>query len=149
MDQQPRPTKEPIINKLMLTGVIVQTIAITLTTLIAFAIGLKQPDPRYAETLAFTTLVFSELIRAYTSRSERTPILKIGVFSNKWMNWAVIGSGALMLLVLYVPFLQKIFNTVSLGWTEWKLIIPLFLIPSVAAEAVKYFVTARNKKKDK
>jgi len=149
MDQQPRPTKEPIINKLMLTGVIVQTIAITLTTLIAFAIGLKRPDPRYAETLAFTTLVFSELIRAYTARSERTPILKIGVFSNKWMNWAVLGSGALMMLVLYVPFLQKVFNTVSLGWTEWKLIIPLFLVPSVAAEAVKYIVTARNKKKAK
>jgi len=149
MDQKPRPTKEPIINKLMLTGVIVQTIAITLTTLIAFAIGLKQPDPRYAETLAFTTLVFSELIRAYTSRSERTPVLKMGVFSNKWMNWAVLGSGALMMLVLYVPFLQKIFNTVSLGWKEWGLIIPLFLIPSIAAEAVKYIVTARNKKKAK
>ena len=149
MDQQPRPTKEPIINRLMLTGVIVQTIAITLTTLIAFAIGLKQPDPRYAETLAFTTLVFSELIRAYTARSERTPILEVGVFSNKWMNWAVLGSGALMLLVMYVPFLQKIFNTVSLGWAEWRLIIPLFLVPSVAAEAVKYIVTARNKKKVK
>ncbi len=149
MDQQPRPAKEPIINKLMLTGVIVQTIAITLTTLIAFAIGLKQPDPRYAETLAFTTLVFSELFRAYTARSERTPILKIGVFSNKWMNWAVLGSGALMMLVLYVPFLQKIFNTISLGWAEWKLIIPLFLVPSIAAEAVKYIVTARNKKKAK
>jgi Ca2+-transporting ATPase len=149
MDQQPRPAKEPIINRLMLTGVIIQTIAITATTLIAFAIGLKQPDPRYAETLAFTTLVFSELIRAYTTRSERTPILKVGVFSNKWMNWAVLGSGALMLLVLYVPVLQKIFNTVSLGWAEWKLIIPLFLVPSIAAEAVKYIMVARNKKKAK
>jgi len=149
MDQQPRPAKEPIINRLMLIGVIVQTIAITLTTLIAFAIGLKQPDPRYAETLAFTTLVFSELIRAFTSRSERTPILEVGVFSNKWMNWAVLGSGALMLLVLYVPFLQKIFNTVSLGWTEWKLIIPLFLIPSVAAEAAKYIMAVRDKKRAK
>ena len=149
MDQKPRPAKEPIINQLMLVGVIVQTIAITLTTLIAFAIGLKQPDPRYAETLAFTTLVFSELIRAFTSRSERTPILKVGVFSNKWMNWAVLGSGALMLLVLYVPFLQTIFNTVSLGWTEWKLIIPLFLIPPVAAEATKYFMAVRDKKRAK
>jgi Ca2+-transporting ATPase len=149
MDQQPRPAKVPIINRLMLTGVIVQTIAIAVTTLIAFAIGLNQPDPRYAETLAFTTLVFSELIRAYTARSERTPILKVGIFSNKWMNWAVLGSGALMLLVIYVPFLQKVFNTVSLGWAEWRLIIPLFLVPSVAAEAVKYIVMARNKKKAK
>jgi Ca2+-transporting ATPase len=147
MEQQPRPPKEPIINKLMLVGVIVQTIAITATTLIAFAIGLNQPDPRYAETLAFATLVFSELIRAYASRSERYPLLKIGIFSNKWMNWAVVGSGALMLLVMYVPFLQNIFNTVSLGWAEWRLIIPLFLVPTVAAEVTKYIIAARSKKK--
>ncbi len=149
MDQQPRPAKEPIINRFMLIGVIVQTIAISVTTLMAFAIGLKQPDPRYAETLAFATLVFSELIRAYTARSERTPIMKVGVFSNKWMNWAVLGSSALMLLVMYVPFLQKIFNTVPLGWAEWRLIIPLFLVPSIAAEAVKYIIDTRNKKKAK
>jgi Ca2+-transporting ATPase len=147
MDQQPRPTKEPIINRLMLTGVIVQTIAITATTLIAFAIGLRQPDPRYAETLAFATLVFSELVRAYTARSERTPILKVGVFGNKWMNWAVLGSSVLMLLVLYVPFLQTIFNTVPLGWAEWKLIIPLLLVPSLAAEAAKYIMGSRKLKR--
>ena len=147
MEQHPRPPKEPIINRLMLVGVIVQTIAITLTTLIAYAVGLNQPDPRYAETLAFTTLVFSELFRAYTSRSERYPILKAGIFSNKWMNWAVLGSSVLMLLVMYVPFLQEIFNTVSLGWTEWRLIIPLLLIPSVAAEVTKYIMSARSKKR--
>ena len=147
MNQQPRPPKEPIINRLMLTGVVVQTIAITATTLIAFKIGLQQANVKYAETMAFATLVFSELFRAYTARSERYPLLKIGMFSNKWMNWAVLGSASLMLLVLYVPFLQRIFNTVSLGWAEWRLIIPLFLLPSVAAEVVKYILTASNKKK--
>jgi len=147
MDQKPRPPKEPIINRLMLIGVIVQTIAITATTLIAFNIGLNQPDPRYAETLAFTTLVFSELVRAFTSRSERYPLLKIGIFSSKWMNWAVLGSGGLMLLVMYVPFLQKIFNTVTIGWNEWQQIIPLFLIPSIAAEVVKYIITAVDKRR--
>ena len=147
MDQKPRPPKEPIINRLMLIGVIVQTIAITATTLIAFNIGLNQPDPRYAETLAFATLVFSELVRAFTSRSERYPLLKIGIFSSKWMNWAVLGSGGLMLLVMYVPFLQKIFNTVTIGWDEWRQIIPLFLIPSIAAEVVKYIITAVDKRR--
>jgi len=147
MEQKPRPAKEPIINKPMLIGVIVQTIAITATTLIAFKIGLNQTDTRYAETLAFATLVFSELIRAYAVRSERYPLLKVGVFSNKWMNWAVLGSSVLMLLVMYVPFLQTIFNTVPLGWTEWRLITPLFLIPTIAAETLKYITAAIDKKK--
>ncbi len=145
MRQKPRPSKEPIINRFMVIGVILQTIAIAGTTLIAYSIGLNNPDPRYAETLAFTTLVFSELLRAFSSRSERYPLLKIGVFSNKWMNRAVLGSALLMIPVLYVPFFQEIFNTLPLGWEEWRLIIPLFIIPSIVAELVKYFVTSRSK----
>jgi len=143
MEQPPRPTKEPIINRFMQLGVAVQTMAITLTTLIAYAIGLGHADPRYAETLAFATLVFSELLRAYTARSERYPLLRIGVFGSKWMNLAVLASTVLMLAVLYVPFLQDVFNVLPLGWEEWRMVIPLFLIPSVAAEGVKYLVTYR------
>ena len=146
MVQKPRPTREPIINKFMQLGVVIQTIAITAATLIAYKIGLSHNDPRYAETLAFVTLVFAELLRAFTARSERYPLLKIGVFSSKWMNIAILASTALMMVVLYVPFLQDIFNTLPMGWEEWRLVIPLFLIPSIAAEAVKYIVTARAKK---
>ena len=146
MNHKPRPPKEPIINRFMLTGVIVQTVAITTTTLIAYAIGSNHSDPRYAETLAFVTLVFSELLRAYTARSERYPLAKIGVFSNKWMNWAVLASCALTLIVIYVPFMADIFNVLPMGWEEWRLVIPLFLVPSIAAEVVKYIVTARREK---
>jgi Ca2+-transporting ATPase len=147
MSQKPRPPQEPIINRFMQIGVVIQTIAITATTLIAYKIGLGHNDPRYAETMAFTTLVFSELIRAYTARSERYPLLKIGVFTSKWMNLAILTSSALMLAVMYIPFLREVFNTLPMGWAEWRLIIPLFMIPSIAAEAVKYFVTFRDGKK--
>ncbi|MBP6086825.1 MAG: cation-translocating P-type ATPase [Pelolinea sp.] len=144
MLQKPRPPTEPIINRFMQIGVAIQSIAITATTLIAYKIGLAHNDSAFAETMAFVTLVFSELLRAFTARSERYPLLKIGVFSSKWMNLAVLASAFLMIPVIYVPFLQEIFNTQSLGLTEWGIVIPLVLIPSVAAEAVKYFVTWRD-----
>jgi Ca2+-transporting ATPase len=72
MDRPPRPSQEPIINKYMLIGIVVQTIAITAVTLGAFAIG-RFIDPEhieFAETMAFVTLSISELFRAYTARSE-------------------------------------------------------------------------------
>jgi Ca2+-transporting ATPase len=146
MDQKPRPTREPIINRFMQMGVVIQTIAITSTTLIAYAVGLGHSDPRFAETMAFVTLSMSELLRAFTARSERYPLLKIGIFTNKWMNLAVLVSVALVLMVVYVPFLNDIFNTLPLGLAEWELIVPLFLVPSLAAEAVKYFITWQAKK---
>ena len=145
MLQKPRPSKEPIINRFMQLGVVIQTIAITSTTLIAYAIGLMHSDPRFAETMAFVTLCMSELLRAFTARSERYPLLRIGIFSNRWMNLAVLTSVALVLMVVYVPVFNGIFNTLPLGMAEWVKIVPLFLIPSIAAEAVKYYISAREK----
>jgi Ca2+-transporting ATPase len=148
MDQPPRPPEEPIINKFMWTGILVQTIAITTVTLGAFAIGLfvDQEHIAFAETMAFTTLSISELFRAYTARSEYYPLLKIGLFKNKLMNWAVLGSLVLIILVIYVPFLQPVFNTASLGWAQWVAILPLILIPSVAAEVAKYAMQNKLRK---
>ena len=148
MDRPPRPPQEPIINKYMQIGIVVQTIAITAVTLGAFAIG-RFIDPthiEYAETMAFVTLSISELFRAYTARSEFYPLLKIGVFKNKLMNWAVLGSLALIFVVVYVPFLQPIFNTASLGLEQWLEILPLVLIPSIAAEVTKIFIRKMMKK---
>jgi len=148
MDQPPRPPQEPIINKYMQIGIIVQTIAITAVTLGAFAIG-RIFDPEhieFAETMAFVTLSISELFRAYTARSEFYPLLKIGVFKNKLLNWAVLGSLVLIFIVIYVPFLQPIFNTAPLGLEQWLEILPLVLIPSVAAELTKVYIRKMMKR---
>ncbi len=136
MDQPPRDPGEPILNRFMLTGIGIQTIAITAVTLSAYWIGLRN-FPELAPTMAFVTLSFSELLRAFTARSERVPILKIGLFSNKVMNIAILSSLALLMAVVYIPFLQGIFDTVPLGWTQWRIILPLLIGPSIAAELTK------------
>jgi Ca2+-transporting ATPase len=93
--------------------------------------------------MAFITLSFSELLRAFTARSERYPLLKIGVFKNKSMNWAVVISSVLLLGVLYLPFLQPIFSTVPLSWEHWQYLIPLLFVPAFAAEVTKWFVSRK------
>jgi Ca2+-transporting ATPase len=143
MKQPPRPPSEPIINRFMQAGIAVQTVAITAVTLGAYLIGLRaHPEqPEFAETMAFVTLSLSELFRAYTARSERYPLLKIGVFANRYMNLAVLSSLTLLLAVVYIPFLQPIFNTTPLGWAQWELVLPLLILPSVAAEMTKYIAS--------
>jgi Ca2+-transporting ATPase len=144
MQRPPRPPKEPIINRLMQLGIGVQTIFITLVTLGAYWIGMEY-YPEMAKTMAFVTLSFSELLRAFTARSENYPLLKIGVFSNKTMNWAVLSSLALLLVVIYIPFLQPVFNTVPLGLEQWQFLFPLLFIPAVAAEVNKWLISRRFK----
>jgi Ca2+-transporting ATPase len=139
MLQKPRPPKEPIINRLMRTGILIQTIAIAGVTLSAYLIGrsLYPGEQTISATMAFATLSFSELVRAFTSRSERYPILRIGLLGNKWMIYAVVSSLVLLLLAIYVPFLQPIFNTVPLAWEHWRIILPLLFVPAIVAEISK------------
>jgi len=146
MSLPPRPPKEPIINRFMQLGILIQTIAITGVTLAAYFLGLKlhPTQPEFAESMAFITLSASELFRAYTSRSERYPLLKIGIFGNRNMNLAFLSSAVLLLAVVYIPFLNKVFNTVPLGWRQWEVMLPLLLIPSVVAEMVKYIVSRKK-----
>jgi Ca2+-transporting ATPase len=59
------------------------------------------------------------------------------------MNYAVISSLVLIMLVVYVPFLQTIFNTQSLGWVQWSEVLPLLIIPSLAAELTKFIFAKR------
>ncbi|MCZ7538741.1 MAG: cation-translocating P-type ATPase [Anaerolineae bacterium] len=143
MDSPPRPAREPIINRDMRIGIIVQTVMKTAATLAAFAIGHHlQPDDGWAlaRTMAFVTLSLSELTRAYTARSELYALHKIGFFTNRFMQYAVAASLALLLAVLYAPFLQDVFDTVTLSATHWLYAIPLILLPSVAAELTKVYL---------
>ncbi len=152
MQRPPRPTREPVINREMLLGVAVQAIVMTAAVLAAYLIAGARPgadanNPMLAkwQTVAFATLILSELLRAYTARSERYSLLKIGVFGNKWMQVAVGASLILLLLVIYVPFLQGVFGTVALSLGDWLMMLPFILLASVAAELTKAYLRARAK----
>jgi Ca2+-transporting ATPase len=165
MDQKPRAKAEPIINRSMGIGIGIQTVVQTSAVLGAFLIGLawhleagsilpsganvlsfvlahdwRGVDVKTAETMAFVTLSLAELFRAYTVRSERASLFSIGIFSNKYMQYAVGLSIALLLIVCATPFLQPIFNTHFLSGREWSLVVGLALMPAVAEEITKFFL---------
>jgi Ca2+-transporting ATPase len=143
MERPPRPPREPIINREMMWNTAIQAAAITGTTLGAFVLGLRAyPNSLVAaQTIAFTTLVLSELFRAYTSRSERYPLLRLGLFSNIYMVGATLSSFLLMAAVIYLPVFEPIFYTHNLSLHDWLLLLPLTLVPSVVAEIGKWIAS--------
>ncbi|MFQ5922500.1 MAG: cation-translocating P-type ATPase [Anaerolineales bacterium] len=136
MEKPPRPVSEAIINREMWSRIGIQTVAIAAVTLAAYFIGLGF-FPESARTMAFATISFSELLRAFTSRSDRYPLLKIGIFTNRAMLYAVATSALLLIAVIYVPFLRPIFDTVPLGATQWAIIAPLLFVPALVSELTK------------
>jgi len=132
----PRPAHEPIINKRMILGMLTQTTALTLVVLLVyvFALGVY---PAHAQTMGFLTLSLAELPLAYTARSERYPLFKIGLFSNRAMQWAVLSSIVGLLAATYVPFLNGVFNTTPLGLEHWAVVLPAIILPALVAELTK------------
>jgi len=148
MKLKPRSHTEPILNRVMITTIVVQSIAIFCSVFAAFQIGIarypnllvdgKELPSSGARTFAFITLIMCELIRSFSARSERVPVMKIGLFSNKTVSKAFLLCSILTVLVIYVPFLQPIFDTVSLTGVDWIIILPLALVPFAAAELTKW-----------
>ena len=141
LQRRPRRRAEAIIDRRMATGIAVQSVALTTVTLLAYRMGSagSSAGVPLAETMALVTLSSAELLRAYTARSERQLLVKIGVFSNPYMQYAVGASLLLLLLVIYVPFLQPVFKTVPLTASQWAELLPLIFIPAVAAELLKWW----------
>jgi Ca2+-transporting ATPase len=147
MKHAPRPPKEPVINRDMAIGigVIALVDALAILTVFWFALGRYPGHLEAAQTMAFVTLCVSELVRAFTARSEYHSIFAIGFFSNKWMVWAVGASLSLVLLVVYVPFLQPFFDTVPLTLNDWLFMLPFFFASAIAMELLKLFFRSRSK----
>lgn len=141
MFQPPRDPKEPILDRLMRTGIAIQGIFITISTLSAFWYGWKHLDDlELGRTLAFATLIVAELLRAHSSRSEKYSVASIGFFSNTSMLYATTFSFILVLLVLYVPALDAIFKTNPLTLGDWGVVIGLGVLPFIASEITKVFI---------
>jgi P-type Ca2+ transporter type 2C len=153
MERPPRPVRESIINTEMMIGIAVQAVVMTVAVLGAYLFAGAFPRADVEETVlkgwqtvAFATLTVSELLRAFTARSERISVFKIGLFSNKWMLGAVGLSLTLVLLTIYVPALQTVFGTVPLTLRDWAWILPFALLASIAAELTKIYLRARAKR---
>ena len=146
MEEDPRDPNSSIISGRTRTDLIAQSIFITVAVLAAYVVGLKFifPDSiEGAHTMVFATLITSELLRAFSIRSNKFTLKELGFGSNPQLIKATLFSFALLLLVMYVPVLRDLFEVVSLTW-EWLPVLALALIPLVLGEVSK--VIRRNNK---
>lgn len=146
MNAPPRSPQEPVINREMAIGIGVIGLVDALAVLAIFFLALQRyPDQlATAQTIAFVTLCGSELLRAFTARSEHHSVFTIGVFSNRWIVWAVALSFLLVLMVVYVPFLQPFFDTVPLTASDWLFMLPFFFASPIAMELLKVYFRLRK-----
>lgn len=131
MKQKPRNPNEGVFARGLGWKILSRGFLIGLTTLFAFYIIYRQnPDNlAYAQTVAFATLVLTQLILVFDCRSEKS-IFARNPFGNKYLVGAVLSSFIPLLAVIYYEPFQLIFHTVSISARDWLLIIGMSSIPT-------------------
>jgi Ca2+-transporting ATPase len=96
------------------------------------------------QTMVFTTLTLSEMGYVMAIRSNRDSISTIGWFSNRALVGAVALTTALQIAVVYIPFMQSLFNTVALSLADLAICIVLSTSLFWAVELQKWFIRRRS-----
>lgn len=116
------PEKENIIPRKNLIRIIITGIVMAIGTLALYIYELSMGVSTIkATTIAFTVFVMFQIFNVFNCKS------KTG-FSNRFLLIAVASSFLLQLVVIYVPFMQGIFETTAIGVFDWVLI---FLVSSI------------------
>jgi len=87
--------------------------------------------------MAFTGLIVFELYNVLNFRSFRSPLHRVGFFSNPALLYAILGSIALQVLVVYTPVFQEFLGTAPLTLADWGLLVLLGLPVLIAGETYK------------
>ncbi len=125
MKRKPRNPKETITSGTK-PFIFVAGMVLLLASLSVFLISLPQGLEK-ARTMALTVTVLFEMFFVFNCRSETRSVFRKNPFSNKYLFAAVIITIFLHLSILYIPYLNTLFDTVPLALSDWMIIIPLSL----------------------
>ncbi len=116
----PRDPSEKILSRSPMKDILLMALIMSLGTLGIFYMGISKGFPvEKARTLAFTTFVMFQIFNALNCRSRDKSFFRLGAMSNKYLIISVIGVFLMQLAAVYLPILQGIFGTVSIGVEDW------------------------------
>lgn len=144
MDQEPKPKQEGLFAHGFGVRIVLQGVMFGALALIAFRIGEGATGQLAGgQTMAFMVMALSQVLQAYNMRSEHS-LFKIGVFSNRQLNWAALLSIALVLLVLFTP-LSVAFGLIKLTPKLYFIALGLILVPLIIMEGSKALGLIRHR----
>ncbi|MEQ8153308.1 MAG: cation-transporting P-type ATPase [Clostridiaceae bacterium] len=152
MDQPPRNQKEPLLNKKLIIKAFLWygLLGSAASAFSYFFVNAgngwpKVPlaggvDPVYIKATAMTlaAIVFAQIGAVFNCRTEKQSVFKVGIFNNKQVNFGVVFEVCLIAAIVYLPPLQAIFHTASLGLRDWLLLCiwpPMVLFVEEARKA--------------
>lgn len=124
MKKKPRDPHEGILSDFVILRIFGTVPVMVLGTLSLYIWELfKTGDISKAQTITFVTIIFFELFHTYNTKSWNRSVFSKDIFSNRMLNFGVLLSIVLTLILVYVPVMQSIFGTVALELFDWIVIL--------------------------
>jgi Ca2+-transporting ATPase len=133
MIRKPRDPDEQLLTRKSIYFIVYSGLVIGIGTLVLFFVYLlpiidagvipTETDIIHPRTVAFTMLIVFQMIMALNIRKEDHSLLGKEFLKNPYLLLAISSSLVLHLLIIYIPILQQIFDTVGLGLFDWIFII--------------------------
>ena len=151
MTEGPRKQTDPILTPLIYCGIAIHAPFLCFMCLLVYSLTLQRlcgswlgegitPEQQLqASTTAYLYILWSELIRAYTSRSLRDSICHLGLFTNRWMQWSVGTCGVVGTVLCFIPGLNTALNFAPIEGIEATWCAIAVFLPAILEEIVKFF----------
>jgi Ca2+-transporting ATPase len=143
MNRQPRARDDVILSLPRLARIVASAVVITIGTL-AIYIAFRDGNREEALTMAFSSFVFFQLVNSFCVRSGDETVFSRYSLSNRPLLYALAGVVAMQIIVVELPFMQNIFETVSLDLSQWGWVIVTPLSLLIVDELRKVVVRARR-----
>jgi Ca2+-transporting ATPase len=152
MCRPPRSQKSPIISNTMWVSISIVGVIMATGTLLVVdwslpgGLILGNGTLRYAQTMAFTTLVLAQLFNIFNARSDKASAFR-SLLTNQWIWLAILLSLLLQVAVVYLPLLENAFSTVPLRITDWLFCLAIastVLWVRELAKLVRYLLKGRR-----
>jgi Ca2+-transporting ATPase len=125
MKRKPRNPRTGIFTRPVVTLMVLGGVWSTVVNLGLFSWAMNSGrSVSEAMTMTFVALVLIQFFKAYNFRSDRHSVLH-KPFANKWLNTSILWELALLITIIYVPFLHEAFGTYYLPFVDWVIIIGL------------------------
>lgn len=119
MRRPPRDLSQPLFNKRLLIFSLLQGISVLAAVFVIYilALYLKKGELE-SRTLAFTTLVFANIMLILTNLSWSQSLVRVLSSKNRALWWVIGGASVFLGLILSVPFLRGLFYFSELSFGD-------------------------------
>ena len=139
MKRKPRNSKKGFMTRGMIWRVMYQGVMIGTIPLAAYLIGLRDSGELLGRTMAFSSLIFAQLIHVRNLHSNTRSSLAISPLRNKPLIAAIAASAALALIVLLIPPVREVFSLTALDGKHWLTVVLMSLAPILVVDLFKLF----------